>query len=215
MKNDELLDHLDPLLPIDFFWVDVEIPKVEYPAKKWPRMSSHLPSLSPLLGEEPFAEVSLGWSLEGIIGVVEVKKPFEDSLFPDYAKSDSVEIWIDTRDNKKAGFASKFCHHFLFLAQPVQGIHSQEVTRFRSEDTHVLCDPADLTCEVELGKKDYSLRFCIPARSLCGYDPTVFARMGIAYRVNRYRGDPQHFSLSSRYFDMMQHPALWASATFT
>lgn len=212
MSSNIPFEHLDPLVPIDFFSLAIDVPyaKAISPSKIF-RSAPHLPELSPYLGEEKFADFSLVWNEEGLLAEVNVQKPFEHSSFPEYAEGDSVEVFIDTRDMKKAGFATRFCHHFVFLAHEVQGIQAQEMTRFRSEDSHPLCDVSQIMMKVEYGKKDYTLGFFIPASCLHGYDPTTFPRLGFTYKINRHKGPAQHFSVSSQYYDILQHPSLWSS----
>ncbi len=173
-----------------------------------------LPDLTEWLAEEKFADVSLAWSESGIFVGVFVEKPFDEAFYPRYEEGDAVELFFDTRDLKTAGFATKFCHQFVFLPQAVQGIVAQEVTHFRTEDTHPLCDPSELQVEAEVGKKSYALRIFIPSSCLYGYDPASFDRIGFTYRIHRHKGAAQHFALSSQHFSLEQHPRLWASLKF-
>lgn len=212
MSLSPFYEQLDPLLPIDFFSVSWQMPKGSRVASG--RLFSKtppLPDLTGYLSEEKFAEVYFVWDDTGLSGKVVFQKPFEHSSFPSYQDGDSVEIFIDTRDMKQAGWATRFCHHFVFLGHAVQDIEAQEMTRFRSEDAHPLCDASLLEVKAVYGKDDFSLTFFIPAVCLHGFDPGAFPRIGMTYRINRYKGLPQHFSVSSSYFDIMQHPSLWSS----
>ncbi|MBI2812250.1 MAG: hypothetical protein HYX67_15670 [Candidatus Melainabacteria bacterium] len=171
--------------------------------------------MSEWLVEERFAEVALAWNETGIFAAAFVDKAFEESAYPRFSDGDAVELLFDTRDRKTAGFPTRFCHQFVFLPQAVQGIHAQEVTHFRTEDTHPLCDAGDLQVEAEFEKKSYSLQIYIPAQCLHGYDPSSFEKIGFTYRIHRFKGAPQHFSLSSQHFTLEQHPRLWASFNFS
>jgi hypothetical protein len=209
-------ENLDPLLPIDFFSIQFDVPFAQnIPKKSFLTHTGNIPETHIYLEEEKFADVSLFWNQEGIFGEILVQKEFQESNLPDYENGDSVEIFIDTRDMKKAGFATRFCHHFVFLAHPVQGIKAQEVTKFRSEDTHPLCDESLLLLDVKYEKKSYSLAFFIPSQCLLGYEPDLFPRLGFTYKINRYKGPSQHLSISSMHFDIMQNPSLWASINLT
>lgn len=205
MKWKELLEHMDPLLPADFFSYSFEI---------FSQMKE-VPDTSYLLDEEKFGTLYLSWSEEGIFGKALIEKPFEGAFFPDYRKGDSLEIFIDTRDHKKSGFASRFCHHFVFLPAEVNGIRAEEVSRFRSEDTHPLCNASDLTVSLKADKKSYALSFEIKESALHGFNPSEFPRMGFAYRINRLKGKPRHFPVSSERFELFEHPGLWASVSLT
>jgi len=170
-----------------------------------------LPSFSALMGEESFADWSVGWSTEGLAFDVLIQKPFEEAVYPEITKGDSVEIFIDTRDVKTSGFNTRFCHYFYFFAEPIEGRQKGELTHFRTEDAHPLCLPEDLVLEAELSSKSYRLKIFIPAECLVGYDPNEFNRMGFSYRVNRTKEPPQHFLTDSKEFTLEQQPSLWTS----
>lgn len=196
------LETLPPLLPLHFFQMALE-------AKRGKKFA--LPKTSDLLGEDHFADVYFTWTEEGIKIEARVKKTFEEAIYPDFSKGDCIEICLDTRDLKTAGFATKFCHHFLFLPKEVQGVQCQEITRFRTEDTHPLCDPKSLSCSAEFSSRAFSMEIFLPKSNLHGYDPASFDRLGFTYRVHRTGGPPQHFSVSSQFYKMEQSPSLWSS----
>ena len=210
MKTEAILEIMDPIFPADFFHCSVNIPYAKDKAEVVKTVSV-LPDITSLLDEERFASLSLAWNEESLMGFLSVEKPFESSFFPEYEKGDALELFIDTRDNKKAGFASRYCHQFVFLAGTVDGIQAQEITRFRSEDSHVLCDSTLIGLEMRLEKNGYSLFFTLPKEVLYGYDPLQFARIGFSYKIHRYKEKPMHFPFSSKSFDPLQNPSLWAS----
>jgi hypothetical protein len=208
----ELFEHVPSLFPSEFFAITSPVFFTKAPpSSRAMRKSFLLPELSDLLGEEKFAEVALCWNEEGLYLEAFVDKPLEEVHFPAFEKGDALEVFIDTRDLKTAGFATRFCHHFLFLPQAVQGIQAQEMTHFRTEDTHPLCDPSELKVEAHLEKRKYSLRIFIPAQCLHGFDPHTFQKLGFTYRLHRFGGAPQHFAVSSSHFPIEQSPRLWAS----
>lgn len=213
--NSEVLERLPALTPLDFFSVQGDLPySKSAPSTKLMRSRYLLPNTSEWLSEEHFAEVAAAWNESGLFIDVFVEKPFEEALYPRFDGGDAVELFFDTRDLKTAGFATRFTHQFLFLPQAVQGVKAQELTHFRTEDTHLHCDPADLQLSTEFTKKNYEMEIFIPAHCLQGYDPASFDRIGFTYRIHRYKGTPQHFSLSSQHFTLEQHPRLWASFKF-
>lgn len=201
MRPQDLLGGMDPLFPADFFTYHIEIGQ----------SATDMPNLSDLLAEEPLSSLSLSWSVEGISGLFCIEKPLETCLFPDYMKGDAIELFLDTRDNKKSSFVSRFCHQFVLLGKEVNGVRAQEITKFRLEDTHPLCDPLDIFLEVKEKKESYEVSFTLPKEILHGYDPLEFSRLGFAYRIHRYKGKPLHFPFSSKYFEPLKQPALWAS----
>lgn len=185
------------LSPSEFFSLCVPILR----GKGW-KGAHLLPSTSDLFPEKSFGEVGIGWHEEGITVGALVHKPLED---PD---GDFLEMFLDTRDLKTAGFPTRFCHHFLIVPQ-VGG--SREVTRFRTEDTHSLCDSEELDVSFHTERTSYHIQAFIPAHCLHGYDPHSFDRLGFTYRLNRHKGEPQHFSVSSSFYAIDQQPSLWAS----
>jgi hypothetical protein len=213
--NDENLEQCPPLMPMEFFALEGHLRYSKSPpSSKLMRRSFLLTDTSEWLAEERFAEVALAWNESGIFVDVDVQKPFEEALYPRFSEGDAVELFFDTRDLKTAGFANRFCHQFIFLPQAVQGIKAQEITHFRTEDVHSLCDAEDLHVSVEIGKKNYELQIFIPSHCLHGFDPVAFDRIGFTYRIHRFKGPPQNFALSSQHFSLEQHPRFWASFKF-
>jgi hypothetical protein len=209
-----------PLTPVNFFQIGADC--FYLPAGKGensPLLSKQhakkylLPDTSSLCGDTPFADVYLGWNEEGIEALVAVKHPVKKTRFPEIERGDSVEFFIDTRDVKTSGFNTRFCHHFFFLPEGVEGRFAGEITRFRTEDTHPLCEPKDLKVKCTTSSKGYSLHIFIPGHCLHGYDPEQFNRLGFSYRINQADGFPQHFTAVTEDFPIEQQPSLWGSLT--
>jgi len=196
------------LSPINFFQLHVEC---HYTDKGALEKKHFLPNTSKLCGEEYFAKVALGWNEQGIYSQIEVSQPFHQVSYPDVIRGDSLEIMLDTRDVKTSGNNTRFCHHFFFLPEAVDGIQTGELTRFRTEDKHELCDAADLSIKSQISLKNYTMKIFIPSHCLVGYDPEQFDRLGFTYRINRSRNQPQHFSVASRDYQIEQQPSLWSS----
>lgn len=210
--NREVMDALSGLTLLDFFSIEAPLYYAkEPPSSKIMKKKFILEDTSAYWNEEKFAEVAMAWNPEGIYVDVFVDKPFEEAFYPKFAQGDAIELFIDTRDLKTAGFATRFCHHFLFFPQAVQGILAKEITHFRTEDVHPLCDEDDLQVNAEIGKKHYALHIFIPAHCLHGFDPQTYERLGMTYRIHRYKKEPQHFSAKAEHFSLEQQPRLWAS----
>ena len=211
----ENLETLPPLAPLEFFSIEGKLCFSKSPlSSKMMRRDFMLADTSEWLGEEHFADVAITWNHSGLFFNVFVNKPFEEACYPRFSEGDAIEFFIDTRDLKNAGFMTRFCHHFLFLPQSVQGVQAQELTHFRTEDTHLLCDAEDLQVKTEFAKKSYEMQIVIPSHCLHGYDPSSFERIGLTYRIHRFKGKPQHFSLRSQHFALEQHPRFWATFKF-
>lgn len=158
--------------------------------------SHRLPRLDEWMGEEGVCEVYLGWSVDGLA----LKVACADGTL---LEEGTFELMIDTRDVKNASATHRFCHHFSFNCE-----EGREVTRFRSEDAHPLCDPTLL--ELECKKKEMVV--WIPKEALVGYEPSSFDRMGLAYQLSAQGEILQQLPLSSRDVVLDKHPGRWAAA---
>lgn len=197
--------------PIHYFALSFPCVKLAKEEKiaSWNRHT--LPSTAELTGEDSFAKVAMGWSLEGVALQIAVDASSFESFYPDIETGDSVELFFDTRDLKTAGFNTRFCHHFFFLPQK-EGSHTKgEITHFRTEDSHPLADPSLLDCTVTRKKQGYHMAIFIKSEALFGFDPRQFSRLGFTYRINRYGESSQHFSVTSQTYRIDQYPSLWAS----
>jgi hypothetical protein len=199
------------LAPLHFFRLNVD---VKY-GKEISRRGYSLPDTSELLADEAFAEVFLAWHEGGISVKVDVQKKFEEAVYPKFEEGDAIELFFDTRDLKEAGFPTRFCHHFLILPQEVQGVQALEMTRFRNEDSHPLCNPESISVKTEIGSRGYVVHIHCPAEILHGYDPATFDRLGFTYCIHRPKKGSQHFAVSSNYVQIAQHPSLWATCKLT
>jgi hypothetical protein len=202
------------LSPINFFQINVDCHKLKggFPSLAKAKDSRYaLPDTSALNGDDSFATLFMGWSVDGIEAHVVVEEPFSVSSYPDVSKGDSIELFFDTRNVKTSGFNTKFCHHFFFFPEAIEGHRAGEITKFRSEDSHELADPADLVVKTKKSAKGYSLEIFIPAACLHGFDPEQFDKLGFTYRINRAGGEPQHFSVISAEYQLEQQPSLWST----
>lgn len=202
------------LSPIQFFQMSVECHRLK---NKFPSLSKvkgkfyEMPDTSALMNGSSFATVSMGWNFDGIEVYIVVEERITKCSYPDVSNGDSVELFFDTRDLKTSGHNTKFCHHFFFLPEAIDGHLTGEITKFRTEDAHELCSPDDLNVKVKKSATGYALEIFIPAQILHGFDPEQFDRMGFSYRINRAGDKPQEFSASSEEYQVEQQPSLWSS----
>lgn len=204
-------DAFSPLRPASFFEVGFDCPKLKgkHPFQEIQDDAYSVPQTDFLLHEEAFASLHMGWLPEGLYFYCSISIPFKDVFYPEIVRGDSLELFIDTRDIKTASYPTKFCHHFFFLPKEIQSIQAEEITRFRNEDRHDLCDPSDLKVQAQFQKEGYAMKIFIPSQSLYGYDPGECSRIGFSYRVNRTGGAPQNFCVSPEEFAIEQQPFLW------
>jgi hypothetical protein len=192
-----VLKDLKPLSPSAFFEVRGKIPKAE---KKRQFKKGLLPNTTGLTGEGRLISLALLWSPVGIYVEMGCKLGIENG--------DQLELFMDTRDLKTSNVITRFCHHFSFDLEEMTGA---EVTRFRGEDSHELADSDLITIKTEVKRTSYRVEIALPKEILYGYDPVEFKRLGFCYRFKRKNGENEHFNLSSDYFNLEKHPALWAS----
>jgi hypothetical protein len=208
------MENFVPITPVNFFQIQTECYYLESDFSKLSgsKLKKYLlPNTSALCYETPFAEVGIGWNPKGIEVSAAMSQPFVRSNFPNIIQGDSLELFFDTRDVKTAGFNTRFCHHFYFLPTEIEGHSKGEITKFRTEDNHELCDAADLKLIPVLKKMSYTLQIFIPAHCFFGYDPEQFDRLGFAYRINRSSGRSQHFCVVSEDFQLEQQSSLWST----
>jgi hypothetical protein len=203
------------LRPINFFQFTGEClflpPQNLFPYLKPSQEKYRFPDTSSLCDEEHFAEFYMGWNPLGIEALIHVHELYQGVSLTDVTRGDSVELFFDTRNVKTSGYNTRFCHHFFFLPESVEGVSAQEITRFRTEDAHELCDPNALRVSTQMDKKGYQMHIFIPSQCLYGYDPEQIDRMGFTYRINRMKGVPQHFSVVTQEYPIEQQPSLWSS----
>jgi hypothetical protein len=183
-------------------------PAAEHLAKLKSNQLSPLPDPEDLTAEDTFASLSCGWSPEGLFFEALVQQGIKKVMLP-FEKGDSLEIFLDTRHLQNALSIHRFCHHFYFLPEAFEGQQAAEVTKFRNEERHPLCNPKDLKVETQKKPHYYSMKIFIPAESLHGFDPEQFPKLGLAYRLNRAGGHPQ--SLSPKDAPINHSPALWST----
>lgn len=210
------MDELFPITPVNFFALSADCfylaPEQGFRGTKGKRVDAYvLPQTGILCHEETFASVAMGWNEEGLEFLVHVDKPCEQVYYPAVEKGDSIELFIDTRDVKTSGYNTRFCHHFFFLPELAEGHQAGEMTRFRTEDAHPLCDASELHIQGKSGRQSYEVYCRIPKTCLAGYEPAQFDRLGFSYRINRPHGLPQHFSVVSEDYKIEEQPSLWSS----
>ncbi len=195
------------LMPANFFILEDTCPYIS----KGSFTKKHvLESYNELCNEETFATVYMGWNEDGIQFKIKSDSPFQKAKKP-YHTGDAVEFFIDTRDMKSSRIVNRFCHHFFFLPEELNGKTKGEITRFRTEDSHPLCSEDLLFLESKKTKTGCEILISIPTEAMHGYDPQQFKRLGFTYRINSASGEKQHFASSSSEYDISQQPSLWGS----
>jgi hypothetical protein len=195
------------LLPISFLELKLDCRFLK--GTDLPSRGYKLQDTSYLLDQEPFAEISMGWNFEGLYFLIDAKTRKIRSSYPDLTSGDSFEVMIDTR-NVKSALTTKFCHHFFFLAEPVEELICGEKTRFRTDEGHEMAQEEFFGVDTKKTLQGYQMRVFIPKKALFGFEADSLEEIGFNYRLNRFSGPPQELSASSKEFSVEQHPSLWS-----
>lgn len=202
------MDEYDVIAPIDFFFSkEVDCFEGKEISKK-----HLLPDLCEQFGQEPFAKAYLAWQAAGLLFKVEI--PLEGPIqvhYPDIRQGDCIELFVDTRPMTASKTTHRFCHHFYFLPERFEGHIAGERTRFRTEDTHPLCDEDLLECSTTVNRKGYTASLFIPKECLVGYDPQKGVSLGFSYRIQRSDGAVQNFSMAYEHTRVDTMPCLWTT----
>lgn len=177
--------------------------------------AARLRNFAELDGQTNFADVRLGWNEFGLAVQLEVrgkKQPAAGDA--DRPKScDGLSLWIDTRDARASHRASRYCHHFLFLAAG-GGADREEpfLTQAkinRAQQDAPLANLADIPFRAHRIKGGYRLEAFLPAAALYGYDPEEHSRLGVYYVVRDQELGDQFLSVNWD-FPFSDDPSLWA-----
>jgi hypothetical protein len=162
-----------------------------------------------------FADVRLAWNDFGLAVQIEVKGkeqvPVGDSDKP--KNSDGLWLLLDTRDARASHRASRFCHHFMFLAAG-GGADKDEpfVTQAkinRAQQDAPMMNLGDVLFRGHRTKSGYRLEAFLPTAALSGFDPQEHPRLGVYYVVRDQELGDQFLSVNSD-FPFSDDPSLWA-----
>jgi hypothetical protein len=177
--------------------------------------SGRLKNFAELDGLKNFADVRLGWNEFGLAVQAEVKgkgqPPVGDRDRP--RACDGLSLWIDTRDARAGHRASRFCHHFLFLAAGGGADHDEpfvaQLKINRAQQDAPLANLADIPFRAHRTKGGYRLEAFLPAAALAGFDPEQHPRLGVYYVVRDQELGDQFLSVNWD-FPFSDDPSLWA-----
>ncbi|SFI66695.1 DOMON domain-containing protein [Planctomicrobium piriforme] len=191
------------------------LPRAKPPLLKLPE-SCALPWPSVLDGGHAFASLAVAWNPEGLGFEINVTgKPGKPFCVPEaISSSDSLLIWIDTRDTQSQHRGSRFCHHFVALPtgggdsglEPV--IRQLPVPRAREDSPDA--DPETLLVESEIRKDGYRLAVWLPREALHGYEPGSQSRLGFYAAVHDTNLGLQTLTVGPE-FPFEADPSQWVS----
>ena len=148
-----------------------------------------LPVLSELDSHKPFADIRAAWSEAGLAFSVRL----EGKKHPNWCRetkledSDSLQVWIDTRDTHNIHRASRFCHRFVFLPGGAGRNYDQPVADQllvdRARENANPVRPGHLKINLEKRVSGYVMSVFIPAVALTGFNPADHPRLGFTYFI--------------------------------
>jgi len=192
-----------------------KLPRGKAPLLKLPA-SCHVPFPSILASGPDFARLALAWNPQGLVVEVTVegkKQPVYGDQNSEIS-SDSVRIWIDTRDTQNQHRGSRFCHHFI--AQPMGGGDTGTEPVFRqlpvprAREEAPFAEEDLLLPEAEITSSGYRLSLWFPRESLHGFDPGPGTRLGF-YLVVHDRELGQQVLTVTDDFPYESDPSQWVS----
>ncbi|MCH2113876.1 MAG: hypothetical protein MK171_03040 [Pirellulales bacterium] len=177
--------------------------------------SYRLAPFGELDGENPFADVRMAWSPQGLAWWVRVGQRCQLPWCREsrLEESDGLQVWIDTRATSGVHRASRYCHRFVFLprgggrsaGEPVAD--QLLITRARENARPVAV--RQLQALSQTSEQAYEMSAFVPADALGGFDPAAQPRLGFTYSViDRERG-LQTFSAGAG-FPYEEDPSCWA-----
>jgi hypothetical protein len=175
-----------------------------------------VPTFSELEGKQPFADLRMAWSKEGLLFILQVKgKQQSPWCRPTRMEdSDGLQVWIDTRDAHNVHRANRFCHRFQFLPfggghrldQPIGALFAIN----RAKESPKPVDSESLRVRSTKQPDGYTLEAMIPAAALTGFDPSDHPRLGFTYAIVDRELGWQTFSVGPE-FPFVEDPSLWGT----
>jgi len=165
--------------------------------------------------KEP-AELRAAWNASGLgfTLIVEGKKqaPWcRDSRMED---SDSLQLWIDTRNVHNVHRAGRFCHRFVSMPTGAGRNLDQPVAELlpihRAKEHPKPIPERLLRVASRVSRTGYALDIFLPAESLTGYDPAEHPRLGFFYAVSDRELGEQTLGVGSP-MPYQDDPSLWAT----
>lgn len=210
------------LIPQSFwFRLAIPCPRVDgLPRPKGTRLldlppACRLPETGRLDGQEPWAQVRVGWNPGGLAVEVTVDGALDPKAVADVPDGAyGFNVWVDTRDTRDVGRATRFCHRFEARVVQLEGgsldVEAQPRPIARAVADAPLCRPELLLARLERTRKTWRTELFLPAASLNGFDPETNRRLGFNYQVVD-PARPAQFLGVGRDFPVGENPGLWST----
>jgi hypothetical protein len=175
-----------------------------------------LVGLSELESSTPMADIRAAWNEHGLAFSIRVqgKTMAPWCRINRIDDSDSVHLWIDTRDVHNVHRASRFCHRFVALPFG-SGARADEpflqwMPIHRARENPNMIGDGLLQTRSEKRHDGYLLEILVPAEALTGFDPAEHPRLGFNYAVVDRELGEQTLAAGSP-MPYREDPSLWAT----
>lgn len=177
--------------------------------------SCTLPDVCRLEGRPPFALWRVAWNDAGLFFTSSVTRK-NQSLWcrpTQILDSDSLQLWVDTRDTHNVHRATRYCHWFVILPTGPQGRESASGRMLRinraREDSPTL-NRGEIIAHSVIKKGGYELACHLPSHLLNGWSPTEQPNIGFfAAQIDREHGW-QTLGTGPE-LPIAENPSLWAT----
>jgi len=177
-----------------------------------------LPAMSSLSGGKQFAEMSVAWSLDGLLFQLTLKQAAgKTPTLPSTsasAKTQLFTIYVDTRWSPGVHRATSFCHRFDFLlnrpskSTPTLRGHGELTPIQRARAAPADIHPKDISVSTFFKPDGYQIKTFLNGETLTGYAPEEFQEIGIFYSITDSEWGNQIMArtLQSPFFE---DPSVW------
>jgi hypothetical protein len=178
--------------------------------------SYRLPHFGEFDSQHQFADMRVGWNENGVYVtlIVEGRELPLECRETAIMDSDSLYLWIDTRDTHDVHRATRFCHWFVMLPAGSGAKKDKPVATpakiNRSRETSPAFNRAKVVIESKVTKTSYKLSAMIPAAALNGWDPAEHRNIGFNFMVNDSELGFQTLALGPD-LPIEEDPSLWHS----
>ena len=170
----------------------------------------------PAKEKKSWAEVRLGWNMDGLILNLSVTGKAQDPWCRDsrIEDSDGIAIWLNTRSTSSIHRASRFCHEFRFLPfgagpqmkQPI----AQQCEIKRAKENAKIASGFPPEVRSRSNGKGYTLQAFVPGKAVSGFDPEEHPQIGFHFVVSDRELGTRSMTLSDG-FPTDADPSLWST----
>jgi len=191
-------------------------PKIDGNLKEWGKKYL-VPDLMHLRGSKPFAKVFFSWDDDSLYVALDVtgKRSPVEAHTRRFWQRDSMELWIDVRNDKTQRRYTEHCHHFFFIPKGRKGRPKLATACDWKEPGSAIIDTIFDHPEIEIAslieKGAYSLELRIPKSVIPTYDPVNHPLIGFNYHINDTDRRAQWWSCGSD-FSRQTDPSTWGTA---